>query len=177
MVPLTAPDKIIVEIDVPEQMVWDVGLADAFGVGFTITVTVIAAPLQPFANGVIVNVTVTGALVVFVNVPDILPFPFVAIPVTETLLSRVQLKVVPGTFPVSSMVAIELAEQIVCEVGAATTPGVGFTNTVAVIDAPVQPFNMGVMVNVTRTGVKVVFVRIPEISPEPLDAIPVANTN
>ena len=36
-----------------------------------------------------VNVTVTGALVVFVNEPLILPLPFAAIPVTAAVLSLV----------------------------------------------------------------------------------------
>ena len=72
-------------------MVWLAGVATAFGVGFTSTVAVIGAPGQPLAVGVIVNVTVTGAKVVFVNVPLILPLPLAAIPVTVTVLSLVQL--------------------------------------------------------------------------------------
>jgi hypothetical protein len=42
-----------------------------------------------------------------------------------------------------------------------------------VIDEPGQPLALGVMVNVTRTGAKVVFVNVPLISPTPLEAIPV----
>jgi len=64
----------------------------ATGVGFTKTVAVIGAPgVQPNAVGVIVNVTVTGAFVVFVNVPDIFPLPLAAIPVTLAVLFLVQL--------------------------------------------------------------------------------------
>lgn len=47
-------------------------------------------PGQPLAAGVIVNVMVTGILVVLINVPDILPEPLGAIPVTWTILFLVQ---------------------------------------------------------------------------------------
>lgn len=60
------------------------------GNGFTVTVAVVDGPVQPLADGVIVKVTVTGAVVVLVNVPVILPEPFAAIPVTVAVLSRVQ---------------------------------------------------------------------------------------
>lgn len=46
----------------------------------------IAAPGQLFAEGVMVNVTVTGAVVVLVNEPLISPEPLAAIPVTEPVL-------------------------------------------------------------------------------------------
>ena len=70
----------------PEQIVCDDGAADTFGVGFTSTVAVIAAPVHPLAVGVIVNVTVTGAVVVLVSVPLILPVPLAAMPVTVAVL-------------------------------------------------------------------------------------------
>ena len=63
----------------------------AVGVGFTSTVAVIGVPTHPLAVGVIVNVTVIGALVVLVSVPLILPEPLAAIPVTVTVLFLVQL--------------------------------------------------------------------------------------
>ena len=137
---------------------------------------VIAAPGQPLAVGVIVNVTVTGALVVLVNEPLILPAPLAAIPVTETVLSLVQLNVVPLTLPDNTIVVIALAEQMVCDAGVATAFGVGFTNTVAVIAAPGQPLAVGVIVNVTVTGALVVLVNEPLILPAPLAAIPVTET-
>ena len=59
------------------------------GVGLTITVAVIALPVHPFAVGMIVKVTVIGAKVVLVKLPDILPVPFALIPVTDAALSRV----------------------------------------------------------------------------------------
>ena len=83
------------------------------GRGFTRTVAVIDVPVHPFADGVIVNVTVTGAVVLLVNVPVIFPLPLAAIPVTVALLSLVQLKVVPVTLPLNTIVEITLAEQIV----------------------------------------------------------------
>ena len=51
----------------------------------------IGTPGQPLAVGVMVKVTVTGAKVVLVSVPLILPEPLAAIPVTVALLSLVQL--------------------------------------------------------------------------------------
>jgi hypothetical protein len=57
---------------------------------FTNTVAVIELPTQLFAVGIIVKVTVTGALVVFVKVPLISPDALAAIPVTVPVLLRVQ---------------------------------------------------------------------------------------
>ncbi len=57
-------------------------MATVLGIGFTKTVAVIGVPVQPLAVGVIVKVTVTGAVVVLVSVPLISPLPLAAIPVT-----------------------------------------------------------------------------------------------
>jgi len=76
---------------------------------------------------VIVKVTVTGAKVVFVNVPLIFPLPLAAMPVTVALLSLVQLYTVPDTLPVNAIVVIGVAEQTVCDGGVATAFGIGFT--------------------------------------------------
>jgi hypothetical protein len=81
--------KAIVVIVAPEQIIWLNGVATAFGVGLTRTVAVVVGPAQPFADGVIVKVTVTGAKVVLVKVPEILPVPLAVIPVTVAALSRV----------------------------------------------------------------------------------------
>ena len=173
VVPATAPDNTIVVIAAPEQTVCDDGVATAVGVGFTSTVAVTGVPAQPLAVGVIVKVTVTGALVVLVSAPLIFPLPLAGIPVTATVLSLVQLKVVPATVPVITIVVIIAPEQMVCEGGAAAAVGVGFTSTVAVIGAPAQPLAVGVMVKVTVTGALVVLVSVPLMFPLPLAAIPV----
>ena len=97
----------------PEQVVCEAGVAAAAGVGLTNTVAVIGVPAQPLAVGVMVNVTVTGAMVVLVNAPLILPAPLAAMPVTATVLSLVQLYTVPATLPVIDMVVMVAPEQIV----------------------------------------------------------------
>src|SRR6266404_3012835 len=158
------------------QVVGCITTPDRIGRGFTSTVAVVGVPGQPLAVGVIVNVTVTGAAVVFVKVPLILPAPLAAMPVTVTVLSLVQLKVVPATLPDNTIVVIVEPEQTVCDDGVATAFGVGFTNTVAVIAAPGQPLAVGVIVNVTVTGALVVLVNAPLILPAPLAAIPVTVT-
>jgi len=166
-----------VVIALPEQTVCDDGVATAFGIGFTTTVAVIGVPLQLFAVGVIVKVTVTGPVVVLVNVPLISPAPLAAMPVTAALLSLVQLYTVPATaLPFNTIVVIAEPVQIVCEDGVAVTVGVGFTSTVAVIGVPVQVVpalvNDGVMVKVTVIGALVVLVNVPLIFPVPAAGIP-----
>ena len=64
-------------------------------------------------DDVIVKLTVTGAGVVLVNAPEILPVPLAAIPVTVATLSLVQLYTVPGTTPVKLIVVILAPEHIV----------------------------------------------------------------
>ena len=173
------PVITIVVIGVAEHTVCEAGVATAVGVGFTNTVAVIGVPGQPLAVGVMVNVTVTGAVVVLVSVPLMFPAPLAAIPVAATVLSLVQLYTTPATaLPVMAMVVIAMPEHTVCEAGVATAVGVGFTNTVAVkVAGPAQPLaSSGVMVNVTVTGDVVVLVNVPLILPVPLAAIPVAAT-
>jgi len=83
------------------------------GFGLTITVAVIGAPGQPLAIGVMVKVTVNCAVVLLVNVPLILPLPDPGMPATVVVLSLVQLKTVPATLPVNTIVVIAAPEQIV----------------------------------------------------------------
>ena len=133
--------------------------------------------MHPLAVGVTVKVTVTGALVLFVREPLILPEPLFAMPVTAGL-SLVQLKTVPATLPLFTIVVMEEPLQmIVCAEGVATAFGVGFTSTVALIADPEQVAPAfvydGVIVNVTVIGALVAFVSVPMILPEPLFAIPV----
>ena len=76
--------------------------------------------------------------------------------------------------PLNTMVVIAAAEQIVCDDGDAdAAAGIELTTTVAEMGVPVQPLAVGVMVNVTVTGEPLVLVNVPDIFPEPLDAMPV----
>lgn len=107
------------------------------GAAFIVTVAVTGVPGQPLATGVIVNVTVTGELVVLVSVPEISPEPLAGIPDIVPVLSLVQLKTVPVTLPVSAIVVIG-PEHTVCEAGVAVTIGVGSTVMVNVTGVPVH---------------------------------------
>lgn len=149
------------------------GDAVALGVGFTSTVAVIGIPENPLAVGVIVNITVIGILVILVSVPVISPTPLAAIPVTVAALSLVQLNTVPTTLPVNAIVTMATPEHFVWEAGVATTLGVGFTITVAVVAAPELLLAVGIMVKVTGMGAFAVLVKLPPILPDPLLAIPV----
>ena len=89
-VPATLPVNAMVVMAAPLQVVCDAGVAVAFGIGLTTTVAIIGVPEQPLADGVMVNVTVIGVLVVLVSVPlmgD--PEPLAGIPVTVATLSLV----------------------------------------------------------------------------------------
>ena len=153
-------------------------------------------------DGVTVHVTVTGEAVVLVNNPEILPVPLAGMPVTVAVLSLVQLKTVPatklpnptpcisfgevgvtsddwsgannaaGTGLLKVIPVIPVPEHIDWLGVLATTVGIGFTTTVAVAVVPLQ-LPKDVIVKVTVTGASVVFVNEPEMSPEPLAAIPV----
>jgi hypothetical protein len=172
-VPATVLVSTIGVIAVPLHTVCEDGVAVAIGVGLTNTVAVMLGPVQPLATGVIVKVTSCATLVLLVSVPDILPEPFDRIPVTATVLSLTQLNTVPATGPLSTIVVIGLPEQIVCDDGVAVAVGIGLTSTVAVMPGPGQPLAVGVMVNVTVIGAKVVLVSVPDILPDPDAAIPV----
>jgi len=82
---------VIGVIVAPEQIVCDPGVLTALGLGFTSTVAKMGVPAQ--LMGVKVNVTVTGAVLLFVNVPliSVDDVPLFAIPVTEVVLFLVQL--------------------------------------------------------------------------------------
>lgn len=174
VVPLTAPDSTIVVIGLPVHTVCEAGVATAVGIGLTTTVAVIDGPVQvtpPLVKlGVMVKVTVTGAVVVLVSEPPILfPVPLAAIPVTVALLSRVQANVVPGTLLVNTIVVMALPEHIACDTGVAMALGIGLTSTVAVIGVPVQPLADGVMVKVTSSGA----VEVIDSNSVPLIGLPV----
>jgi hypothetical protein len=72
-VPATPPVQAIGLIALPEQIDCKEGVATAFGLGLTTTVAVIEAPPQVLGLGVMVKVTVTGAVVVFDRAPLMVP--------------------------------------------------------------------------------------------------------
>ena len=78
-------------IAVPVHMACEAGEATIFGCGFTTTAAVIGVPGHTLAIGVMIKVTVTGALVVLVNDPLILPVPLAPMPVTVAVSLLVQL--------------------------------------------------------------------------------------
>lgn len=80
----------------------DCAEAEPVGFGLTTMVAVVGLPTQKVDEGpvgVIVKVTVTGALVVLVKVTPVMlvPLPLAATPVTALVLSRVHANVVPVT--------------------------------------------------------------------------------
>ena len=87
------------------------------GLGLTRTVEVCGVTQLP-TDAVVLNVTVTGALVVLVNVPEIVaPLPLAAIPVTADVLSLVQLKVAAPLVLVVTILLMASPLQIVCDEG------------------------------------------------------------
>ena len=173
VVPGRLPERTIGMIEPPEQTLCEAGVAEPVGDGFTSTVGVNFVPTQPFAVGATVKVTFTGAFVVFVSVPEISPEPLSAMPVTTAPLSRVQVNVAPGIPLESAIVLIGLPEQIVCVVGVAKPVTKGLTVMVAVKGVPEHPLAVGVIVNVTGTGARPIFDKVPETLPVPLAAMPV----
>lgn len=170
------PVKAIVVTGELEQTVCETGVATALANGLIITVAVVDTPGQPPADGVMVKVTVIGALVVFTIKPLIvLPEPLAGMPpgaVVAELLSLVHVNVAPVT-PVITIGVMLLPEQMVCAEGVAVAELDGFTITVAVTGVPVQPPAVGVIVKVTVIAAAVVLTNVPLILPEPLAAIPV----
>lgn len=132
----------------------------------------IGSPEHPFATGVMVKVTVCCTAVVFVSIPEMFPVPFSS-PTTAIVLSLVQLNVVFATVCVNDMAEIEVPEQMVCVVAKVATVGLGLTVIEAVIVGPLQPFELGLIVNTAVCTVVVLFISEPLISPLPLAGIPV----
>jgi hypothetical protein len=133
VVPLTALLNAMVVIG-PLQIVCVDGVATAFGIGFTVIGTFTTGPVHPLAEGVMLNVTTTGALVVLVNVPVIgFVVPLAAIPVTVAVLFLVQLNVVPATGPDKLIGAIAEPEQIVCGLSVDPQPAILLTVVVPIV--------------------------------------------
>ena len=124
--------KLMVGVD-PLQIVKIVLLTASVGFGLTVIVAVIVDPLQPFALGVIVYVTVPAVLPVVLlnNWLIVLPLPALA-PVT-LVADTVQLNVVPVTaFGFVRAMLVVSPLQIVCVAGVANAFGIGLTSTVTV---------------------------------------------
>lgn len=66
-----------------------------------------------------------------INAPPTLLLPFAAIPVTESVLFLIQLKLVKGNEEVKAIVSILPPEQIVCVAGVANAIGIGLMEMVA----------------------------------------------
>ena len=112
-VPGTKPVKFTGAVGLPLHTTW-LATGLTVGIGLTTTVAVIVGPVQPLADGVMVKVTVIGALVALVSVPLIGdPDPLAGIPVAVATLSLVQVYVVPATGPLRTIGVIADPEQIV----------------------------------------------------------------
>lgn len=154
----------------PEQIVCAVGVAVAAGIGFTVMVTVIGVPGQPFADGVMVYVAVPGDAPVVESVCAI-ELPDAAVAPVTPLCVTVQLYVVPVTAPDKAMAVAE-PEQSVWDVGVAVTVGVGFTVTVTVTGVPEHPLAVGVIVYTAVPGdepvaVSVCAIELPDAAVAP----------
>ena len=135
-----------IEVLSPEQNVWLVGVAVPTGVGFTVTVTLIGLPVQPFAVEATEYTTVPGTGPLVVNKSDIVaPVPEFA-PFTPVAFA-VQVNIVPETELVKEIDVIP-PEQIVDTAGLAVAlePGSGLIVTVSLILAAAQPFALPLIV-------------------------------
>ena len=77
-VPAVVLERAILVVP-PEHNVCDAGAEVTMGMGFTVTTTVMADPVHPFADGIMEYITVAGATVLLVRVCAMLfPVPLVA---------------------------------------------------------------------------------------------------
>jgi hypothetical protein len=133
------------EVDVPEQIDAEEGVAVAVGFGSTVTVMATGVPGQEFAVGVTLYVTVPDVVPVAVRIWAIeLPLPAEP-PEAPVCTGDDQLNVVPAT-PLLRVMLDAAPEQIVWPGGVANTFGTGFTFTVTVTGLPGQPAAEGVTV-------------------------------
>lgn len=168
---------------VPPHKVWVAdGVINTSGLAFTVTEMVLIVVLQPFADAVIVKTVTCCTLVLLVRFPEMVaPDPVSpTVPVKFTMLSRLQLYVVPATaFGLLIVIlAMLFPEQIVCVIGVADTVGFGFTITCEVAASEIQPSSeVAYKEKVTVCGAFVLLVKFPEITCVlPLAAIPVTFT-
>jgi hypothetical protein len=173
----TDPVKLTAAVGAPLHTTWLAGWLTNWS-GITVTVAVTGLPGQG-PTGVMIKLTVTGAVVVLVNEPLILPEPLAAIPVAVPVLSLVQVNVVAPRLLVNTMVLMAVPEQMVCDMGDANTLEDGLTVMVNVIGVPLQVppalVKLGVTVMVATIGAVDPLVAVKEgIFPVPLAARPIA---
>ena len=136
------------------------------GAGLTVTVTVNVAPVQPPDNGVTVYVAVCAVFVGLLSVPLIFAAAAPAAPPVKPPVTAgmAQLYVVPpGTIsaPFTGVTVKAVPPQVVATLFAIVA--FGFTVTVTVKFAPVQPPDNGVTVYVAVCGEFVGLVNVPLI--------------
>jgi hypothetical protein len=145
VVPAVALDSAMPVVP-PEQISCEAGVAVAAGMGLTVTTTVMSVPMHPFAEGVMVYVTVAGSGVALMSVWVMLfPFPSENPDAFPELSAAVQVNVAPAVVLESAMPVVP-PEHRVCEAGVAETNGIGYTVITTVIEVPIQPFADDVMV-------------------------------
>lgn len=168
--PLKVLVKFTALVVAPLHKTWLAGFT--IGEGFTVMVKLCAWPAQLFANGVIVIVAVTAALVVLIAVNDgISPTPLAGKPIEA--LSLFHVKLLPLIVPVKAITLVAEPLHKVWSAGIITS-GVGFTLIVKVIDGPGQPPAVGVTVIVAITGTLVVLIAVKDgIFPLPLAVKPI----
>ena len=149
VVPTTFGVKAILEVP-PLQSVPVKLVRVKEGVGLTTTEVLTNAPGHPPADEVMSNVTVCEVLVRLISEILIgLPVPPVE-PLTFPVLVRVQLKVVPMTSELNTILAFE-PEHILGALLVTVTTGLGFTDTTPVTGVPLQTAGKDTFRGVTVT--------------------------
>ena len=171
VVPLTAPLNVTVVVDPLLHTTWLDGVTTV-GVGCTVIVKLVDAPVQPLAVGVTVIVATWSVVPLFTAVNDaILPVPLPARLILVLLF--VQLYVVPLTAPLKVTAVVDPLLHTTWLDGV-TTVGVGCTVIVNDDDVPTQPATVGVTVIVATWSVVPLFVAVnTAISPLPLAERPI----
>lgn len=136
-VPPIDPIRLIAVVP-PVQNACVVGIAVTVGNGLMVITTFSGVPVHPFANGVIVYVTVAGDKVLLVSVWEIVvPLPDEnpeAVPVVRVAVHE---NVVP-VVALESPIAVAVPEQIVCKAGVASAIGAGSTVTLVEPAHPIE---------------------------------------
>ena len=171
--------KVTAVVAAPLHNIWLPGSGGfTTGVGFTVIVKVIGAPVQltpPLVNvGVTVIVAVTGLLVGFNAMKlAILPMPAEPRPMLVLLLVQLYVVVPPVLAVLKLIAAVGALLHTVWFAGVFIT-AVGFTVIVNVLGVPLQPLATGVTVIVATTGAVPALVAMKlAILPVPLAARPI----